>query len=842
MPQALITINATPGSDTDLPINTLVQLNNQNIGGETTYDWTILDQPEGASDSLSSPSVQNPTFTPRKEGTYLLQLIVNQGLASEQTDQVVAAVRHLKTRDRIPAAGETSEADASDGWSKPNGVDAILKRAIDMQADPGLIVAQVNATTPAAGKCVRIVGVATIKSGLPGQEDVPLVGVAAATDADIDHSLLGVMVGAVDGGSITNGKLVFVRVMGLMNAAVSGTPGVGDQLYINDSGDISDTPGSTERAIGIFANTGQPFIAGIDGGLGSGGSLQTAYDGGAGVAIATGTPIALDTSGAASPATQEALTITDGTDSTIFYGDGIELPDGDDATPALRWSGGGYYAVGATLRTSIGGAEVVRVTANSVRTPDGTSSSVAHSFLNEVNSGLGLQSAGSVALYVAAGATVIFTATQTTFNRTVRAQGSLTAPTGSEQYFTIAPTINKATSGDYTILDMNVTETSAPGTDNRLLNLRVGGTPVAYIASDGKIVADPGATNDPGFAFVGDEDTGFTAANANQLSAVLGSSERFRFLQQSGSAQIWVQGAGTTTFPNLATFNDNTGIYLPGGGAVGVTANGTAAALFNEDGADFAATLDAATGDEFAWDYQLTVNKATSGNYTAVRVNVTETAAPGTDDRLLDLQVGGVSQAYIQNDGQILLTDNNHRIGDNGSGTMEFEAANSQVSFRANGSERMRLIGSALRIAGGGTAGSVALGINNGFTEGLFLPASNQLGLAANGEAVIVDNDSATPSFRPDADNVWTLGEAALRFATLYSATLDTGDVNLQSLHRDMRDVRYTIVEGRDGLYLRSHHTGKAYRFTLEEVGVDEAPMTNAELAEAGLLFVNEAA
>ena len=54
MTQALITVNAVAGSNTDLPINTLVQLNNTGNGGEITYAWSILDQPPGTADALSS--------------------------------------------------------------------------------------------------------------------------------------------------------------------------------------------------------------------------------------------------------------------------------------------------------------------------------------------------------------------------------------------------------------------------------------------------------------------------------------------------------------------------------------------------------------------------------------------------------------------------------------------------------------------------------------------------------------------------------------------------------------------------------------------------------------------
>ena len=64
MPQALITVNAVVGSNDDLPIDTLVTLANDNVGGETTYLWEIVDQPVGTADTLSSTSAPSVTFTP----------------------------------------------------------------------------------------------------------------------------------------------------------------------------------------------------------------------------------------------------------------------------------------------------------------------------------------------------------------------------------------------------------------------------------------------------------------------------------------------------------------------------------------------------------------------------------------------------------------------------------------------------------------------------------------------------------------------------------------------------------------------------------------------------------
>lgn len=260
MPQALITINAVAGSNTDLPINTLVQLNNTNVGGETTFAWTILDQPPGAANALSSAIIQNPTFTPTKEGSYLIELIVNAGQASESRDRVVAAVRHLKTRNRVPATGEADEVGA-EGWAEgagaahgpgtgQAGVNDLLRVVVNMKADPGIVVASIGDASWAVGDIVRASGIATLKSGLPGQEDISIFAKTNATNSDITHNPLGLAIAAVDGGAMTSAKLAYVRVFGLIQAVpitgvVNGTP-----VFVSDTGVLDDSAGSNSRRCG----------------------------------------------------------------------------------------------------------------------------------------------------------------------------------------------------------------------------------------------------------------------------------------------------------------------------------------------------------------------------------------------------------------------------------------------------------------------------------------------------------------------------------------------------------------------------------------------------------------
>ncbi len=180
MPQAKISINGVDGSNDNLPINTLVQLSNDNSGGEFSYAWTILNQPDGPTDSLSATNIQNPTLTPKKEGTYLVQLIVNGSLEDVQ----IAAIRYLKSLERAPAAGETTEDSEAEGWEIAQN--NLNSRVDALVGDPGTLVAVAGQAGLVAGNIVRATTTAVIKSGLPGQETLPSVTLVNPTAGPID--------------------------------------------------------------------------------------------------------------------------------------------------------------------------------------------------------------------------------------------------------------------------------------------------------------------------------------------------------------------------------------------------------------------------------------------------------------------------------------------------------------------------------------------------------------------------------------------------------------------------------------------------------------------------------
>jgi hypothetical protein len=103
----------------------LVTLSLGDTSGVTSYEWRIVDQPEGASATLSSVTAASPTFTPTaaKPGTYLVECIVNGG---EAYGRNAIAFRTSKWGLRKPAAGETNQYDALKGW-KPELSDTLDK-------------------------------------------------------------------------------------------------------------------------------------------------------------------------------------------------------------------------------------------------------------------------------------------------------------------------------------------------------------------------------------------------------------------------------------------------------------------------------------------------------------------------------------------------------------------------------------------------------------------------------------------------------------------------------------------------------------------------------------------
>lgn len=119
----------------------------------------------------------------------------------------------------------------------------------------------------------------------------------------------------------------------------------------------------------------------------------------------------------------------------------------------------------------------------------------------------------------------------------------------------------------------------------------------------------------------------------------------------------------TTAWGNLGgnPGGSDTQIQYNNGGVFG----GTSVLTFNDTTnlLTYTPLLDEATGDEIGLHINMTVNKATSGDYAAIQVDVTETAAPGSFNRLLRLRVASGDVFTVSDLGNVSLDGNISSIG-----------------------------------------------------------------------------------------------------------------------------------------------------------------------------------
>ncbi len=131
-----------------------------------TYQWAILNKPAGSSASLSSAVIANPTFVADKTGSYVVQLIVNNGfLSSQPATVVISTICSQPTANAGPnqnvvtgttvtldgsASGDACQDPLTYSWSfttRPNGSAATLSNATSVSPTfvvdlPGTYVAQ----------------------------------------------------------------------------------------------------------------------------------------------------------------------------------------------------------------------------------------------------------------------------------------------------------------------------------------------------------------------------------------------------------------------------------------------------------------------------------------------------------------------------------------------------------------------------------------------------------------------------------------------------------------------------------------------------------------------------
>lgn len=178
----------------------------------------------------------------------------------------------------------------------------------------------------------------------------------------------------------------------------------------------------------------------------------------------------------------------------------LTLPlENDGATPTFAFGDGdsGFYeSADDTIRVSTAGVIRARFNSNGLEM-EGSAGFTAASIMNEVASATnptlvprspdyatGIGSSGTGVVNIVSGG-VEQAGFRTTGNHTI--DSLLDGATGDEVGLTLTSTVNKATSGDDFVLVVDRTVTTAPGTDNRLVDLRNGGSSVFSVDPNGTL-------------------------------------------------------------------------------------------------------------------------------------------------------------------------------------------------------------------------------------------------------------------------------------------------------------------------------------------------------------------
>jgi hypothetical protein len=282
----------------------------------------------------------------------------------------------------------------------------------------------------------------------------------------------------------------------------------------------------------------------------------------------------------------------------------------------------------------------------------------------------------------------------------------------------ITPEVDQSSTDSYTGWFLDITETAIGTGTLDAMRVEVDSTVVFRMKNNGRLRAVDGSSATPVYSFNSDGDTGAYQATSNQYGIAAGGSPITVFNQllnadadigvhitptvtqdstmgydavlvnatetSVGSGeknlQRWAVGGatkaritntglvtsgnGSAGFPGYTFEGDtNTGMYRAGSDKLGFSSQGELIMALQ--------AVNATTGDEVGIDLTLDVNKATSGNYTGLKLDVTETSAPGTADLLMDLQVGAASKFAVDNTGEVTAQGRMRAVG-GGSGNTAF--------------------------------------------------------------------------------------------------------------------------------------------------------------------------
>lgn len=251
MPSADIRVNALVPPQ-NVPINTVANFSNASTGGETTFAWTLLDQPEGPPDALV-PAGPTATLNPQKEGSYLIQLVVNTGTNTEVRNIAKVDVLNFIDGRSYPAAGETTEQNLTRGWAEE--ANRLFSDLTSIRKDPGQVAGVIAVNGTAANQTVLFIsGTVEIKSTLPGAERLPLFDIANGSSATEMAGSLFLLTKSVTNTASPSAPVandvIWARADGMVYEANLGGGAIGDAVYVSNAGTLALTPGTIVRSVG----------------------------------------------------------------------------------------------------------------------------------------------------------------------------------------------------------------------------------------------------------------------------------------------------------------------------------------------------------------------------------------------------------------------------------------------------------------------------------------------------------------------------------------------------------------------------------------------------------------
>lgn len=163
----ITTLNSKPvaeaGTDQSNTVGTEIRLDGSlstDVDGDSlSYFWALTTKPESSATALSSSTQVTPSFTPDVAGTYVAQLIVNDGTVDSDPDTVTITVTEPDTTPPLPAdVGKITVSAPSGGSSTISGAAGSVEAGAQVQITNARTNQSVTVTANADGSFTTQIG------------------------------------------------------------------------------------------------------------------------------------------------------------------------------------------------------------------------------------------------------------------------------------------------------------------------------------------------------------------------------------------------------------------------------------------------------------------------------------------------------------------------------------------------------------------------------------------------------------------------------------------------------------------------------------------------------------